>query len=161
MKAQKIFWMIVKRRSFGWWTKENLLDDGPKKIFWMMVQRRSLGRKLKKCFPWLSKEGLLDDKPKKIFWMMAQRRSFGRLSKEDYLDEGSKRILSDDGQKKIFWMMVQRRAVSVAALSSVRLIWRAWSRRIAQGGGAASTILRSSLYITREQLVHCTLLGSS
>ena len=79
--GSKIFWVIVQKKSLGWWTKENLLDDGPKKVFRMMNQRR--------YFSWRPKEDILYDGPKKIFWMkakkifwiIAKRRSFGWWTK--------------------------------------------------------------------------------
>ena len=61
---KKIFWVIVQKKSLGWWTKENLLDDGPKKVFRMMNQRR--------YFSWRPKEDILYDGPKKIIWMKAK-----------------------------------------------------------------------------------------
>ena len=75
---KKIFWVIVQKKSLGLWTKENLLDDGPKKVFRMMNQRR--------YFSWRPKEDILYDGQKKIFWMKA-KKSFGWLPKEDLLDD--------------------------------------------------------------------------
>ena len=64
MMDQQIFWVIVQKKSLGWWTKENLLDDGPKKVFRMMNQKR--------YFSWRPKEDILYDGPKKIIWMKAK-----------------------------------------------------------------------------------------
>ena len=98
-----LIWMMNQRKSFERWSKEELSDDGSKIIFWMMVKRRSFGWRLKKSFGWLSKEGLLDDEPKKIFFMKAKKIFWMVLQRMPFRLRAQKNIL-DDCRKKIFWM---------------------------------------------------------